>query len=387
MKFGWKIAGWRFAITAFLIVFVSCRSPKREADYTSREPIPTSDRNAVQLIITEERFTEPTTPSTMEEGIPRPIQDWQSTEMLRYEIGPTDIVRITMLVGLEAKGYEVMVTAGGTVILPLIGPFPLAGKTVEQAIDEIREAFSEYYVDPQVQVRVIAFQSKKVYLMGGIGSKTIYSMTKRTTLFEVMNTLQDVISKLDLEGAYLMRKGKIYPLQLERLLEGDLSTNYEVFHNDVIYLPDRSEMKVYVLGEVVKPGMYKFEKKDNLFFLLAKAGGLRKGAQLREVRIIRGGMEDPTLITVNIHPLMKRRPSSQLRSGNLAALAVSVDVTRKSAMSLEKLYLQDRDIVFVPMTALEKWNTILNQITPTLTFLFTRPILVSRDMLYLQENF
>jgi len=212
-----------------------------------------------------------------------------------------------------------------------------------------------------------------------------YPLKKRTTLFEVLNSIQNLIESVDFEGVYLMRDGKIYPLHVERLLAGDLSTNYELLSNDILYLPSRKNMKVYLLGEVKKPGMYNFDKKENLFYLLAKAGGPTSGAQLREIRIIRGGLEDPTLITVNINPLMKRRPASQLRSGNLAALAVGVEVTRKSAVSLEKLYLTDGDIVFVPRTALEKWNTILKQISPSLNFL-ARPVLITREFIYLQEN-
>ncbi|MDD1778863.1 MAG: SLBB domain-containing protein, partial [Candidatus Helarchaeota archaeon] len=268
---------------------------------------------------------------------------------------------------------------------PLIGPFPVGNKTIEQARDEMREAFSQYYVNPQVQLRVMQFSSQKVYLMGAVKGKGLYSITKRVTLFEVITYMEDLLPDVDLDGAYLMRDGKMYPLHLERLMSGDLSTNYELMNNDILYLPSRKNMKVYALGEVMKPGMYEMERNDNVFFLLARAGGLSKGAQAKEVRIIRGGLEDPILITINIKPLVKRHAPSQLDrgTGSLTALAVSVDATRKNTVSLEKLYLKDGDIIFVPPTGLEHWNQIITKISPTLTFL-TAPFVVIQDIVLLR---
>lgn len=365
-------------------LFVSCFSPKRDAEYTDRDPIPTEGSNTIKLIITEERYTEPPVATVEQDGVPKPVKNWLSKEMLEYRIGPGDVVRVIILVSLDASSYEVMVASDGTVVLPLIGPFPLGGSTIEESREIVRQAYNQYYVNPQIQLRVTQYNSQKVYIMGA-GSGSTYELNKRTTLFEVINTMGKSINSLDTQGAYLMRDNKIYPLFLDQLLEGDFSTNYEVVHNDILFIPSLSEKKVYLLGEVGKPGMYTMEKNENLFYLLAKAGGPRPGAQLREIRIIRGGLEDPILLTVNIQPMMKRRPTSQLSTSTLTSLAISVDATRKNAISLEKLYLHDGDIIFVPPTALEKWNQIIGQISPSITFAFTRPILVARDLITLGD--
>jgi len=380
----------KFLMISGVSLSLACISPKQKAEYTSREAISTSQENAIKLTITEERYSEPATPMKIrdEKGVPKPVQNWHSEEMMIYRIGPGDVVRVTILVSLEANSYEVMVANDGTIVLPLIGPFPVGGKTVEEARRDIRIAVNEYYVNPQVQLRVTQHNSQKIYLVGAPAGSSIVPLTKRTTLFEVLNELgADVQNKIDMKSAYLMRNGRIYPLHLEDLMEGDLSYNYELVDNDILYLPTLSEKRVYLLGEIQKPGMYSMLKDDNLFFLIARAGGPRPGAQLREIRIIRGGLEDPTLITVDMQPMMKRRPASQLSRQNLAALGISVEATRKSAVSLEKLYLQDGDIVFLPPTALERWNQIIQQISPTMSFAFTRPILVARDIIYLQEAF
>lgn len=362
----------------------SCYEPKREGDYAAKQPISTETGEGIELIITEERFSEPPVSMEMKDGMPKPVQDWMSHDMMEYRVGAGDTIRVIILVNLEANSYEVMVATDGTVVLPLIGPFPIGGKTVEFARDDIRNSLSQYYINPQIQLRVITFASQIIYVMGP-EKNSIYNVTKRTTLFEVINSLDVPFSTIDLETAYLTRDGKMYPLHLEKLVKGDLSQNYELQSNDILYLPNIKDQMIFILGEVNRPGEYKMNRKENLFTLLAQAGGPKLGAQLREIRIIRGGLENPILLTVNINPLMKRRPSPQMNSEDLTTLSISVEAARKNTISLEKLYLRDGDIVFVPPTALEKWNQIINQISPTFNFGFTRPITMARDVLFIDN--
>ena len=60
----------------------------------------------------------------------------------------------------------------------------------------------------------------------------------------------------DIEGAYVIRAGKLLPVSLgDILLRGDTSRNVAMQHGDMVYVPDKTDWKVYVLGEVEKPGI------------------------------------------------------------------------------------------------------------------------------------
>ena len=170
-----------------------------------------------------------------------------------------------------------------------------------------------------------------------------------------------------------------------RLLEGDLSCNYEVVDNDILHLRSLNQTRIFVLGEVGRQGALRMEVDDNLFWALARCGGPTKRAQLHDIRIIRGGLTNPVLITVDIHVLFKRRASRMLNVEDLQRLRISADASRQSTMTLERLYLRNEDIIFVPRTALAHWNDIMREISPTISFLYTQPMTLYKQTILLEE--
>lgn len=370
-----------------LAAFLSCQAPKEEGDYAVRQPIPTSAGLDVAITITEERFQAPA--AKVEEGAnaPQPVRDWNTPEMKRYKVGPGDSLRVVLYYGIDYVSVEIEVQNDGNITLPLIGTVETLGKTVEEIQVDISDKYKTYYVAPTAIVSVLRYQSHRVYVVGWGVTNAEISLKKRTTLIELVNQIGQAtgLIEIDLRGAYLQRGQKIYPVDLKRLLEGDLSLNYELNDNDIIHLRNLKTQKIFVLGEVGRPGSLPMELDDNLFWALSRAGGPTIRAQLHEVRIIRGGLTNPTLITVDINVLFQRRPPRMLSSNDLVALRISADASRHSSMALETLYLQNDDFIFVPRTALAAWNDIIGMINPTLSFLFTTPLLITTNTVLLSN--
>lgn len=68
--------------------------------------------------------------------------------------------------------------------------------------------------------------------------------------------------------------------------------------------------RVYVLGEVVKPGLYEMEKQHNLLDAIGIAGGYTKNAAKKQVLILRKDkMDNP--INVNLLNILKRGDMTQ----------------------------------------------------------------------------
>lgn len=68
--------------------------------------------------------------------------------------------------------------------------------------------------------------------------------------------------------------------------------------------------RIYVLGEVVKPGMYEIEKQHNLLDAISIAGGCTKDAAKKKVCIIRSGQTSHS-ITANLLDLLKKGDMTQ----------------------------------------------------------------------------
>lgn len=67
--------------------------------------------------------------------------------------------------------------------------------------------------------------------------------------------------------------------------------------------------RVYVLGEVKKPGLYELEKSHRVLDALGKAEGFTEKAAKKKIFLIRKGVEEPVL--VNINNFLKKSDQSQ----------------------------------------------------------------------------
>lgn len=76
---------------------------------------------------------------------------------------------------LAPSGF--LVGPEGSIFFPIVGYVHVAGMTVEQIRTEITQLLCRYVRHPQVDVRVIGFRSKKVYVMGEVYKPGIQPIT------------------------------------------------------------------------------------------------------------------------------------------------------------------------------------------------------------------
>ena len=105
------------------------------------------------------------------------------------------------------------------------------------------------------------------------------------------------------------------------------------------------ERKIFVLGEVVKPGVYNFSAGMTSIQALALAGGYKNTAVLKDMRIIRGNLDNPRLIRVNLKKTAKGKDAKDV-------------------------LLAQNDVIYVPRSAIGDWNNFINlYIRPTMEVL------------------
>ena len=111
---------------------------------------------------------------------------------------------------------------------------------------------------------------------------------------------------------------------------------------DVVFIPSIEDKKVFVLGEVERPGAFPMVPNMRLSHVLAQAGGAKITAVLESARIIRGDVNQPEIIAVNFQRLLEQGDVSQ------------------------DLRLEVNDVVFLPRSAIGDWNAFMAKIRPTL---------------------
>ncbi|VAX34334.1 hypothetical protein MNBD_NITROSPIRAE03-1342 [hydrothermal vent metagenome] len=271
-----------------------------------------------------------------------------------YYLGYHDIMRITVFGRQDSvKGAtditrDTEIRNDGMISYPLIGDTKAAGLTIPQLQRNIVEKLKEYIVAPKVDIQIIKYASRDVSILGEVKVPHVIYLKGRTTLLEAIANAGGLTEKANLKGAYIIRKNKIIPIDLYALMtEGDLQYNVEVRRKDIIYIPNVQDQRVYVIGEVKKPTIVPFAGKIlRVAEAIASAGDFEISAKKSNIKIIRGGLENPTVITVDFN---------KITNGDLE----------------ENIALNSEDIVYVPASFVGEWNKILKQITPSLqTLLF-----------------
>ncbi|WP_457560105.1 polysaccharide biosynthesis/export family protein [Caminibacter sp.] len=143
----------------------------------------------------------------------------------------------------------------------------------------------------------------------------------------------------------LIGKVKVAGLTEEQAMEKLTKLYAQYIRNPYVNVVDMSK-KVYVLGEVRKPGAIQLDKDyTTLIDVISKSGGLTETARRNKIIIISGGLE---------HPKIRE-----------------VDLTKLSALNLKEMIIKPDDIVYVQPVGIKPLDVKLQGYQPILNFINT----------------
>ncbi len=278
-----------------------------------------------------------------------------------YTVGPYD--RLEMLVWRNADlTTELLVKDDGTVFLPAAGHVHIAGLTLRRAQEKLTRTLGLYFENPQLDLKPAEIHSKRFYVLGDVNKPGGYPIYKPISLREAVSLAGGTTPAAVLDGAYLSRRGKVYPIDLTAVFTTPMEDIY-MQPGDTLYVPSQSQNLAYVLGEVARPSAVPVSAHGlGVLQAVAQAGGFTIGANDDEIAIIRRHGGEMVLHVVDVEAAMK------YGEGNPAALR-----------------LLPGDVVWVPPTGLANWNRALALINPTLDTLLIRPLGVVRDYFIIDD--
>ncbi len=252
----------------------------------------------------------------------------------------------------EADPYGQTVAPDGTIYFPFVGRIHAAGKTVNDLREQLASGLVRYIRNPQVDVRVLAYRSQKVQVTGEVkqpGPLAISDMP--LTLVDAITRSGGTTTDADIQRVRLTRNHHLYVLDANRLLDrGDTSQDVMLQSGDIINIPDRTDTRVFVLGEVKTPTQMPMLKgRLTIADALTQAGGiLDTDANPRQIYVMRGMMDHPT------QPDVYR-----------------LDMTQPDSIMLStKFQLKPLDVVYVGTASSTTFNRVLLEVLPTIQAVF-----------------
>ena len=259
----------------------------------------------------------------------------------------------------NVSGTGFIVNSAGDIFYPYIGYVHVEGLTISQARNLIAEKLATYVKDPQITVQVIGFNSQKVNVIGAVKTQAVTAITNvPVTVLDAINAAGGVIrcsndltqsSSECADSQHVVIKQDnhqaIVDVNTLNAVNGE-SENWVLRGGSIIYVPNNSLYKVYILGDVKQTGIYNMiQGKMSLSNAIAAAGGVSTGSAPRYTYVIRNYDKTPIIYHMNL-----RSPDAMLLAGQFE--------------------LKPQDIVFVDSNALKDTNQVLQYISPIISTAF-----------------
>ncbi|MEQ6884148.1 SLBB domain-containing protein [Salicola sp. Rm-C-2C1-2] len=204
-----------------------------------------------------------------------------------YIIGTGDTIQL-QLYGKKTGQYNLTVGRDGTIAIPEIGPFSVAGLSFNELRNEIQKMVTDRFIGVESSVRLGELRSMRVFVLGEARNPGAYTVSSLSTLTNALFVSGGIQKTGSLRRIQHKRDGEVIGTfdLYDLLLEGDSSDDARLQAGDVIFIPPVGK-RVSVGGEVRRPARYELRGETTLESVIALAGGMTEQAYPKRVRIER----------------------------------------------------------------------------------------------------
>ncbi|MBW1997409.1 MAG: polysaccharide biosynthesis/export family protein [Deltaproteobacteria bacterium] len=277
-----------------------------------------------------------------------------------YRIGPKDVLEIKSHIGDRVETTRVTVNSLGRISYSFVDDLYVAGMTPSQLDEALTRELSNYIRKPRIEVMVKEYKSKSAMIIGFLTSLQATTVGKaasgrvylkgKTTLVDLIALAGGYTVDADIRRVKLTRRGETYTINLYDIISrGDQVQNVIIDAGDVVTVPELPTFgdRVYVLGEVVRQGIYPLKQAQDLLGALSLAGSFTDAAKEENTLIIRG-----------------YRPGTEP-----LVMMADVNAILRDADIVQNIPLQDGDLVYVPPRRIGDVNRWIRNVLPLLDIL------------------
>lgn len=304
------------------------------------------------------------------------LRELLSDQPMPYLIGAQDVLLVTVWdhpeITLALGQYRTDNASGnvvdddGQMFFPYVGRIMAKGLTIPQFRTSLTAALARVLQNPQVDVKVIAYRSQKVFVGGEVKNPAVYTVTDVPfTLAEAINRAGGFSPIADDSRITLTRGNRTWLLDFHLLMtQGNQIGRLYLKDGDALQVPTNLEAPVYMMGEVIRPGTLPLVHGNlSLAKAISDAGGLIGAtADARYIYVIRAGGAPNA---VDVFHLDARNPTALVMADHFP--------------------LYPRDIIYVDTGTAGRFSRIMNNILPTVNAI-TSATATWADVRYLRQH-
>jgi polysaccharide biosynthesis/export protein len=247
-----------------------------------------------------------------------------------------DLMESIQFINTTVGGFRVI---RGQVDLPDIPPVQVAGLTLDEARVRLQEKFREQISDVEVFVTYKDRLTRKVELTGMVAHANV-PVDGKMRLYDVIANAH-IPTDANLFLSYVVRDGCPLAVDLYQLInEGDMCQNIVMHGGDKIFIANKQDSSVMVMGEVNIPRPvhlpYGFM---SLREALVHAGGIPFTGDKHHIQVIRGDLQCPKIYVLSWQHIIH--------------------------LPNDSLLLIPGDTVYVSAKPITEWNRFISQLLPS----------------------
>jgi polysaccharide export outer membrane protein len=165
-----------------------------------------------------------------------------ATDDPNYQIGPQDVLDISVWHEPDLSRPAVPVRPDGKISLPLLNDVQAAGMTPTQLASQITADLKKLVRDPQVTVIVTQINSQRVYILGEVNRAGAYPLLPGMRVLQALSSAGGFTQFANIKKIYVLRQdsGKQVklPFNYKDVISGKAAEeNVEVRAGDTIVVP------------------------------------------------------------------------------------------------------------------------------------------------------
>ena len=206
-----------------------------------------------------------------------------------YIIKIGDELKISLFGGFKLDESSIVVDMNGSIIIPDIGEYQVAGLPYSEAALKIKTDISSKYAGTEAFVSLDRIRSKQVFALGNVRSPGTYALNAFGTALNALISSGGVKDNSSLRDIKIIRKNEIIKsIDLyDLLINGDVSSaDYNLKDGDSI-LVGGLQSSVSIIGEIIRPAIYEIKDNQSLSEVISFALGATPFADMSNISVER----------------------------------------------------------------------------------------------------
>ena len=177
----------------------------------------------------------------------------------------------------------------GSIIIPDIGEFQLAGLTYKEASLKIKDEIGKKYVGTEAYISLDQIRSKQIYALGNVKTPGTYAINAFGSPLNALISAGGVNKNSSLRSIQVLRDNKIIETidLYDLLISGDVSSTDFLLNDGDSILVSGLKSRASIIGEVIRPAIYEIVDNESLEQLLKFALGATPFADLSNISVER----------------------------------------------------------------------------------------------------